>query len=147
MGLIELGRVREELEAVLGARVVPNDDLKTGVARRMAEEVVPLSPTETSSGRSTSAAIDAIRGHVSRGALTDGLVFDAVRIRLPEIGEAVEARPEELPSTEGAIPWSQVARQPPRPPLLRYHPFRGAGHRFDARPVPRRRRSVPAVGC
>jgi len=28
------------------------------------------------------AAIDAIRGHLGRGDLSDGLVFDAVRIRL-----------------------------------------------------------------
>lgn len=56
------------------------------------------------------AAIDAIHDHVSRGALTDGLVFDAVRIRLLEIGEAVKALPEELLSTEDAIPWGQIAR-------------------------------------
>lgn len=56
------------------------------------------------------AAVDAIGDHVSRGALTDGLVFDAVRIRLLEIGEAVKALPEELLSTEVAIPWSQIAR-------------------------------------
>jgi uncharacterized protein with HEPN domain len=56
------------------------------------------------------AAVDAIRVHVSRGALTDGLVFDAVRIRLLEIGEAVKSLPEELLSTEGDIPWSQIAR-------------------------------------
>jgi len=35
------------------------------------------------------AAIDAIRSHMGRGGLSDGLVFDAVRIRLLEIGEAV----------------------------------------------------------
>ena len=29
------------------------------------------------------AAIDAIRSHLQRGDLTDGLIFDAVRIRLP----------------------------------------------------------------
>jgi uncharacterized protein with HEPN domain len=56
------------------------------------------------------AAVDAIRIHVSRGALTDGLVFDAVRIRLLEIGEAVKSLPEELLSTEGDIPWTQIAR-------------------------------------
>jgi hypothetical protein len=33
------------------------------------------------------AAIDAIRSHLRRGDLSDGLVFDAVRIRLVEIGE------------------------------------------------------------
>jgi hypothetical protein len=32
------------------------------------------------------AAIDAIRSHLQRGTLADGLVFDAVRIRLLEIG-------------------------------------------------------------
>jgi uncharacterized protein with HEPN domain len=37
------------------------------------------------------AAIDAIRSHLQRGDLSDGLVFDAVRIRLLEIGEAVKA--------------------------------------------------------
>jgi hypothetical protein len=31
------------------------------------------------------AAIDAIRSHLRRGDLSDGLVFDAVRIRLLEI--------------------------------------------------------------
>jgi hypothetical protein len=34
------------------------------------------------------AAIDAIRAHLQRGDLSDGLVFDAVRIRLLEIGAA-----------------------------------------------------------
>jgi len=42
------------------------------------------------------AAIDAIRSHMLRGGLSDGLVFDAVRIRLLEIGEAVKALPAEL---------------------------------------------------
>jgi len=38
-------------------------------------------------------AIDAIRSHLQRGDLSDELVFDAVRIRLLEIGEAVKALP------------------------------------------------------
>ena len=42
------------------------------------------------------AAIDAIRSHLQRGDLTDGLIFDAVRIRLLEIGEAVKALPDDL---------------------------------------------------
>ncbi len=37
------------------------------------------------------AEFDAIRSHLQRGDLSDGLVFDAVRIRLLEIGEAVKA--------------------------------------------------------
>ncbi len=56
------------------------------------------------------AAIDAIRSHLQRGTLADGLVFDAVRIRLLEIGEAVKALPAELLDTQPAIPWSQIAR-------------------------------------
>ena len=56
------------------------------------------------------AAINAIRAHLQRGDLTDGLVFDAVRIRLLEIAEAVKALPAELLETQPAIPWRQVAR-------------------------------------
>jgi uncharacterized protein with HEPN domain len=56
------------------------------------------------------AAIDAIRSHLQRGTLADGLVFDAVRIRLLEIGEAVKALPAELLGTQPGIPWSQITR-------------------------------------
>jgi uncharacterized protein with HEPN domain len=56
------------------------------------------------------AAIDTIRSHLQRGTLADGLVFDAVRIRLLEIGEAVKALPAELLDTQPAVPWSQIAR-------------------------------------
>jgi len=56
------------------------------------------------------AAIDAIRSHLQRGTLDDGLVFDAVRIRLLEIGEAVKALPAELLDTQPGIPWRQIAR-------------------------------------
>lgn len=56
------------------------------------------------------AAIDAIRSHLQRGDLSDGLVFDAVRMRLLEIGEAVKALPAEMLSSQPGIPWTQVAR-------------------------------------
>lgn len=56
------------------------------------------------------AAIEAIRSHLQRGDLSDGLVFDAVRIRLLEIGEAVKALPMELLDTQPGIPWRQIAR-------------------------------------
>lgn len=56
------------------------------------------------------AAIDAIRSHLQRGDLSDGLVFDAVRIRLLEIGEAVKALPDELLDSQPSIPWRQIAR-------------------------------------
>ena len=51
------------------------------------------------------AAIDAIRSHLQRGDLSDGLIFDAVRIRLLEIGEAVKALPDDLLATQPSIPW------------------------------------------
>jgi uncharacterized protein with HEPN domain len=56
------------------------------------------------------AAIDAIRSHLQRGDLSDGLVFDAVRIRLLEIGEAVKAMPDDLLAKQPSIPWRQIAR-------------------------------------
>jgi len=56
------------------------------------------------------AAIDAIRSHLQRGTLSDGLVYDAVRIRLLEVGEAVEALPDSLLASQPGIPWQQIAR-------------------------------------
>ncbi len=55
-------------------------------------------------------SITAIGSHLSRGDLSDGLVFDGVRIRLLEIGEAVKAIPTEVTDREPNIPWSQIAR-------------------------------------
>lgn len=55
------------------------------------------------------AAIEAIRGHLGRGDLTDGLIFDAVRVRLIEIGEAVKALPADLLSRQPDVPWGQIA--------------------------------------
>ena len=55
-------------------------------------------------------AIAAIESHLSRGDLSDGLIFDAVRIRLLEIGEAVKAISTEVTEREPSIPWSQIAR-------------------------------------
>jgi uncharacterized protein with HEPN domain len=55
------------------------------------------------------AAIEAIRAHIARGGLDDGLVFDAVRIRLIEIGEAVKDVDPGLLASEPAIPWTDIA--------------------------------------
>lgn len=55
------------------------------------------------------AAIDMIATHLQRGDLHDGLVFDAVRVRLIEIGEAVKALPPDLLTTEADLPWAQIA--------------------------------------
>jgi uncharacterized protein with HEPN domain len=56
------------------------------------------------------AALDAIDAHAERGDLSDGLVFDAVRVRLIEIGEAVKALPGELLNSEPDLPWAEIAR-------------------------------------
>ena len=51
----------------------------------------------------------AIAEHLQRGPLSDGLVFDAVRVRLIEIGEAVKDIPAELLDQQPPLPWRQVA--------------------------------------
>lgn len=56
------------------------------------------------------AACLAIRAHVARGGLDDDLVFDAVRIRLLEIGEAVKGIDPNLLLTEPEIPSRQISR-------------------------------------
>lgn len=55
-------------------------------------------------------ASTATRTHVGRGDLSDGLVFDAVRVRLIEIGEAIKALPTELLQTEPQTAWIDIAR-------------------------------------
>lgn len=55
------------------------------------------------------AAVDAIADHLARGGLTDGLVFDAVRVRLIEIGEAVRAIDPAVLAAESDVPWQDVA--------------------------------------
>ena len=55
------------------------------------------------------ASAGAIASHLERGGLYDGLVFDAVRVRLIEIGEAVKDIDPELLANEPDIPWRDVA--------------------------------------
>ncbi len=55
------------------------------------------------------AAATAICEHVQRGDIEDGLVFDAVRVRLIEIGEAVKAIDPDLLAREPDISWVDVA--------------------------------------
>ena len=55
-------------------------------------------------------AIDSIRSHLTRGDLQDGLVYDAVRVRLIEIGEAVKDIQPNLLATQPDIPWRAIAR-------------------------------------
>ena len=55
------------------------------------------------------ASAQAISAHLARGGLDDGLVFDAVRVRLIEIGEAVKDIDPDLLAGEPDIPWRDVA--------------------------------------
>lgn len=55
-------------------------------------------------------AVEAIKAHLSRGDLDDGLVYDAVRVRLIEIGEAVKDISPDLLEAEPQIPWKAIAR-------------------------------------
>jgi len=54
-------------------------------------------------------ACGVIRAYVDDDALPEGLVYDAVRMRLVEIGEAVRMLPSAVTSTEPSIPWSRVS--------------------------------------
>lgn len=54
-------------------------------------------------------AIGAIRQHLERGNLNDGLIFDAVRMRLVEIGEAVKDIDEAILASEPQIPWQSIS--------------------------------------
>ena len=55
-------------------------------------------------------AVDAIRNHLARGDLHDGMVYDAVRVRLIEIGEAVKAIDSALLDSAPGVPWKEIAR-------------------------------------
>lgn len=55
-------------------------------------------------------AIEAIKGHLTRGTLDDGLVYDAVRVRLIEIGEAVKGVSAECLEGQPKVPWRAIAR-------------------------------------
>ena len=55
------------------------------------------------------AALAALDDHLTRGELSDGLVYDTVRVRLIEIGEAVKGLSADLLATEPDLPWVQIA--------------------------------------
>jgi uncharacterized protein with HEPN domain len=54
-------------------------------------------------------AIVAIRDYQRRGDLSDGLIFDAIRLRLIEIGEAVKRVDPATLALEPEIPWGEIA--------------------------------------
>lgn len=55
-------------------------------------------------------AITVIQRYLARGDLDDGLIYDAVRVRLIEIGEAVKAVSPTLLEEEPTVPWKGIAR-------------------------------------
>jgi len=60
--------------------------------------------------RDIAEAIEVIRDHLTRGGLDDGLVYDAVRVRLIEIGEAVKGISSEVLREAASVPWREIAR-------------------------------------
>ena len=55
-------------------------------------------------------AIQAISDYVANGDLLDGVVYDACRARLMEIGEAVKHISPDLLAAEPDVAWNQIAR-------------------------------------
>nr|AGC71068.1 hypothetical protein [uncultured bacterium A1Q1_fos_324] len=55
-------------------------------------------------------ACDAIASHMLKVDAEEDLVFDAIRIRLVEIGEAVKDLDPSLLVSEPNIPWAEIAR-------------------------------------
>lgn len=66
------------------------------------------------------AAIDAIHAHLQHDDLGSGLVFDAVRVRLIEIGEAVKGIDAEALALRDPVVRRRTDAGSPRPPLLRH---------------------------
>ena len=56
------------------------------------------------------AASDAIASYVARADVSDDIVFDAIRVRLIEIGEAVKDISPGLLASEPDVPWTEVSR-------------------------------------
>lgn len=56
------------------------------------------------------AACDAISRYIRRADTDDEIVFDAIRIRLIEIGEAVKGLDSTVIALEPDIPWGDIAR-------------------------------------
>lgn len=112
VSLLRLLALRRELSAIVGepVDVVPASSLRADVAAAAARDAVPVTRSDARRLEDVMSAAAAITAHLERGDLSDGLVFDAVRIRLLEIGEAVKAIAAEILSTEPDIPWNDVAR-------------------------------------
>jgi uncharacterized protein with HEPN domain len=56
------------------------------------------------------AACVAIADYLARDGADDDIVFDAIRVRLIEIGEAVKDIDPKLLESERSIPWTEISR-------------------------------------
>jgi predicted nucleotidyltransferase len=95
-----LGRLETDLEGIPAARVdlIPAADLKPGVRQRAGSDLIPPRVTGSFSGWPVSRP-RSTRSALTCDAATCLTIFDAVRIRLLEIGEAVKALPDDLLAT------------------------------------------------
>ncbi len=55
-------------------------------------------------------ALRVVEQHLRRGPLDDLLVYDAVRVRLMEVGEAVKGLSPDVTGSRPDIPWRDIAR-------------------------------------
>jgi uncharacterized protein with HEPN domain len=55
-------------------------------------------------------ACEAITAYAAREGVDDDIVYDAIRVRLIEIGEAVKDIDPKLLATEPDIPWMEISR-------------------------------------
>ena len=56
------------------------------------------------------AACEAIAAYRTREGVDDDIVFDAIRVRLIEIGEAVKDIDPQILAEEPTIPWAEISR-------------------------------------
>jgi uncharacterized protein with HEPN domain len=56
------------------------------------------------------ASCAAIADYLARGGADEDIVFDAIRVRLIEIGEAVKDIDPNLLESEPSIPWADISR-------------------------------------
>jgi uncharacterized protein with HEPN domain len=83
------------------------------------------------------AACDAITSYLGRSTVDGDIIYDAIRARLIEIGEAVKDLDPKLLASEPDIPWSDIARMRDQ---LTHHYFDTAHsivHATAANDVPR----------
>jgi uncharacterized protein with HEPN domain len=55
-------------------------------------------------------ACERIAEYTARSEISDDIVFDAIRMRLVEIGEAVKDLDDETRSLAPELPWAEIAR-------------------------------------